>query len=90
MYQTTTETERRTARAHAGAHSSCPVEVIPGAVAPRLVGETAHYETRAGTRISHPSAYSRKGWSSMIYCPSTICVEVGAIWLDRRAAARAA
>jgi hypothetical protein len=31
--------------------------------------------------IFHPNAYARKGWSNMVYCPSTRRVEVGADWL---------
>ena len=35
-------------------------------------GEYAHYRTKGkGIRINHPSAYSKKGWSSMEYYPST-------------------
>jgi hypothetical protein len=33
----------------------------------RELSDTWHYETRGGTIINHPSAYSKKGFSNMIY-----------------------
>jgi hypothetical protein len=58
-----------------------PIVAIPETnAAPKLTGESWHYETRGGTRISHPSAYSKSGWSNMVYCHSTIRIEVGANW----------
>lgn len=71
---------RRVAREAAGAHRSCPVAIVEGDQAPALTGETWYWRTRGGTRISHPSAYSRSGWSSMVYEPSTLIVEVGRDW----------
>ena len=67
----------------AGADSRCPVRVAPGDAAPHADGESPHYETRTGIRISHPSAYAKRGWSSMVYCPSTLEVIVGEQWLAR-------
>ena len=61
-------------------NSNVPVEVAPGAAAPKLEGESWHYETRTGLRIRHPSAYASRGWSSMVYCPSTRLVVVGKEW----------
>lgn len=59
------------------------IQVVPGvAVAPRTVGESYHYQTRSGTRISHPSAYSKRGWSSMVYVASTRRVIVGEQWVS--------
>lgn len=83
----TTVEERRIARRRAGlgARDCAPVRVVPGRLAPRVVGECAHYQTRGGARVWHPSAYARKGWSSLVYCCATRRVEVGAAWLDRHA-----
>jgi hypothetical protein len=74
--------ERRELRGLAGwINGRLPVVVIDGLSAPRQRGDHYHYETRGGERISHPSAYSKRGWSNMIYCCSTIRVEVGRDWL---------
>lgn len=73
---------RRIAREAAGAHRSCPVEIIAGDAAPRMTGESWCFRTRGGTRIMYPSAYSRSGWSNMVYDPSTLSVEVGRDWLQ--------
>jgi hypothetical protein len=63
------------------AANSIPVKIIPGSqVAPQLIGESWHYCTRGGSRIWHPSAYSKRGWGNMIYVRSTRRVEVGADW----------
>ena len=60
------------------------IKVIPGiAIAPRTVGESWHYCTRTGLRIHYPGAYSRRGWSSMVYIASTRRVEVGELWIPR-------
>lgn len=75
---------RRIARQAAGAHASCPVELIDGNAAPTIRGESFHWETMGGRRIYHPSAYSRRGWSNMRYVGSTIRVEVGRDWLAAR------
>jgi hypothetical protein len=63
--------------------ASLPVRVVEGSVKPRHAGESWGYTTRTGIPISHPSAYSRVGWSSMIYQPSTRRVEVGAEYVER-------
>jgi hypothetical protein len=60
-----------------------PVRVVPGDGEPRYAGEPWHYETWGGKLIRNPSAYSRKGWSSMVYRPSTRRVEVGAGYIQR-------
>lgn len=62
-------------------HDHPPVAVRPGSAAPTLVGQRWHYEIRSGTWINHPHAYSRDGWSNMVYCPFTRRVEVGEDWL---------
>ncbi|CAM6053500.1 unnamed protein product [Sphagnum tenellum] len=60
-----------------------PFEIIAGiAMAPRLRGTSYHYTTRTGIPIHYPSAYSRCGWSSMVYHNSTRRVEVGEDWLN--------
>lgn len=73
---------KRLARRAAGAHGACPIEIVEGAASPSRQGEEAHYETLGGTWIRHPSAYSRRGWSSMRYCASSQRVVVGQLWLD--------
>lgn len=74
--------QRRAARTLAGAKPCRPVVVVPGTASPTVLGDVYHYETRGGRRIYHPGAYSRRGWSSMVYVHSTIRVEVGAEWLE--------
>jgi hypothetical protein len=66
--------------------SNRPVEVVAGDSAPRYTGESYHYETKGGTRIHHPSAYAKHGWSNMVYRYSTLAIEVGADWLARATA----
>lgn len=65
----------------ANAHNSCPIKIIHGDSPPEMVGKSYHYTTKGGSVIYHPSAYSKKGWSNMIYVNSTIRVEVGDNWL---------
>lgn len=80
----TTPRERTWLRAQAGldaAQDRTPVEVVPGTSPPLYEGSGWHYETRGGRVISSPSAYSKRGWSNMIYCASTARVVVGATWL---------
>lgn len=72
---------RRQARQAVSAHANCRIEVVAGDTAPRLAGQGWHYQTKGGRRIDHPSAYSRKGWSSMVYVASTRRVVVGSEWL---------
>jgi hypothetical protein len=69
--------ERRYARSYRNVH----VVVVDGTRLPRLDGNRGHYETKTGIVIRHPGAYSRKGWSSMIYVASTRRIEVGREWL---------
>ena len=76
-----TRAERKAVLRRANA-SHITIQIIPGiALAPREVGESFHYETRGGRRISHPSAYSKRGWSNMVYCHSTRRVIVGSDWI---------
>lgn len=56
------------------------VPVIEGEVlAPILVGSAGGHFTKSGDRISYPGAYSKKGFSNMVYKTSTqkIIVPVG-------------
>ena len=39
-------------------------------------GEGWHYTNKTGEHIRHPSAYSKYGWSSMVYHPSDQCVRL--------------
>lgn len=66
------------------------VVVVAGAKAPEFVGEGFHYETMGGTRVRHPSAYAKKGWSNLRYVCSTYRVEVGAEWVAARFAEKVA
>lgn len=58
-----------------------PIAIVEGDDPPGTVGESWHYETKGGRRIYHPSAYSKRGWSNMVYCGSTKAIEVGRAWL---------
>jgi len=66
----------------------CAIKIVPGSITPHLVGRGYHYETHGGQVIRHPSAYSKVGWSNMIYVASTRHIVVGEDWL--RAAHQAA
>jgi hypothetical protein len=69
------------ARKLLGDKSNRPVKIFSNeSFEPRWAGESFHYETRGGQRIYYPSAYSKRGWSNMIYCYSTLHIEVGANW----------
>lgn len=74
---------RRLIRTIANSHVSTRVDIILGDTSPKVVGEGYHYETMGGTRIHHPSAYSKKGWSNMRYVSSSVRVEVGAKWMKK-------
>lgn len=75
----------RTVRAEAGASGqSIPIEIQNTDAAPHIEGESWHYETRGGRHIYHPSAYSRRGWSNMVYYGSTRSIIVGRDWLFAR------
>lgn len=72
----------REAAGNTGRGHQYPVKVKLGSwEPPRLLGQSWHYRTRTGRRIWHPSAYSRKGWSNMIYHRSTLQIVVGDNWL---------
>ena len=70
---------RTAVRKLAGSYRACPVEIIfNSSKKPKVVGSGWHYETRGGRYIDHPNAYAKTGWSNMVYCASTVRVEVGA------------
>lgn len=60
---------------------SFPIVVIDGFAEPLVYGESFYYTNKMGQRIYHPSAYAKKGWSSLVYKPSTTHIKVGAGWL---------
>lgn len=63
--------ERSRVRAFFGVSNAVPVIESPEVSKPELTGERGGFFTRGGSRISHPSAYSRKGFSNMVYHCST-------------------
>lgn len=72
----------KTIRAEANCSGkSYPIVDVDGFDAPAVAGESWHYETKGGRRIHHPSAYSKNGWSNMVYIGSTKRIEVGRGWL---------
>jgi hypothetical protein len=80
--QNLTITQRRSIRTSAGVGQlNIPIQVVHGSAAPHETGESWHYVTRGGSRIWHPSAYSKRGWGNMVYIHSTRRVVVGAEWI---------
>jgi hypothetical protein len=75
---------RREIRKACGAGQELTVYVIDGGSAPKHKGTRGHHETRGGSWIVHPSAYSRTGWSNMRYVCSTRRVEVGQEWVIQK------
>lgn len=76
---------RRLCRILTHSRFNMPVDVIEGDFPPQVTGESHCYKTRGGKPIYYPSAYSKKGWSNMVYHNSTISIEVGSDWLKRHA-----
>lgn len=73
---------KRSVRRAASARNNIPVVFLKDSdKEPAEVGHGYHYCTKGGTIIDHPSAYSRSGWSNMVYVGSTIRVEVGVKWI---------
>lgn len=73
----------KTIRAAAGeTGTNLPIEDIDGFDEPRIVMERRWtHETKTGKPIWHPSAYSRKGWSSCIYVGRGRRIVVGRGWI---------
>ena len=61
-----------------------PIYVVDGDQPPKAYGARGGHFTRGGTRIDHPSAYSKTGWSNMVYICSTLKIKVGRQWLCDR------
>jgi len=61
--------------------SPYPIKVVNGFQEPTTEGRKSRYTTRTGLPIYHPSAYAKRGWSSMVYHCSTLEIVVGAGWL---------
>lgn len=58
-----------------------PIKVVHSADPPRLTGRSYYWTTPSGkTIVRYPNAY---GWPTL-YHPSTLTVEVGALWLLER------
>lgn len=58
-----------------------PIEDVDGFDEPSIVGKMSHYTTRTGLPVRHPSAYAKKGWSSLVYHASTLRIRVGRGWI---------
>jgi hypothetical protein len=82
----TIEARRIARNAAEASRNNLPVVVVEGDSAPVETGDSWHYETKGGTRIMHPSAYKKLGFSNMVYVSSTRRVEVGLDWLISNAA----
>ena len=57
------------------------IDFIDGFDEPKLVGKGFHWTTRTGIPVQHPSAYSKEGWSSLVYHASTYRITVGKGWV---------
>lgn len=64
------------------------VTIIPGNHRPKLWGEPGGWFTRGGKPIRYPSAYSKVGFSNMVYQCSTENITVGKQWLKRNLVVR--
>ena len=78
----TTPRQRQAVRDLFGCHNHVPVKVIRGGhLRPTKLGRRGGHFTRGGSPIMHPSAYSKRGWSNMIYRCSTQRIYVGELYL---------
>jgi len=82
MFDSKIKIAKKRARKYVKAHGSTPVLFVRGDNAPELHGESFYYANKSGDIISHPSAYRKMGWSSMVYHHSTLCVRVGCFWKE--------
>ena len=55
-----------------------PIVRITGDSGPTITGEPGGHFTKGGDRIAHPTAYSRRGWSNIVYACDTRVITVGA------------
>ena len=58
-----------------------PIEDVDGFEEPAVVGKRYHYTTKTGIPVRHPSAYAKKGWSTLTYHGSTLRIRVGRGWI---------
>ncbi len=74
---------RSWAMKHARGYSRSDADVVveDGNNSPRWEGDTFGFKTRGGRKIYHPSSYAKKGWSNMVYSPSTRHIVVGKEWV---------
>lgn len=56
------------------------IKLKNGKSPPEIVGESYCWKTIGGRDIYYPIAYSKRGWSSMVYHPSSLEIEVGMGW----------
>ena len=61
-----------------GAHTSCPVRIVPGDSPPTLEGKPGHWSN--GWRLG-PHSWRRRRRPE--YHPSTLMISVGKEWLER-------
>jgi hypothetical protein len=73
--------QRRWIRKFARAEIRTPIVLVEGNSMPQYLEEGYHYETLTGKPIYHPIAYAKKGRSNMVYCASTLRIEVGQDWI---------
>lgn len=62
-------------------HNRYPIEVIEGYNPPKILGKSYHWTNKSGSRVIYPTAYAKKGFSSLMYHRSTKRIEVGEGWL---------
>lgn len=74
---------RRIIRRMAGGPSNTAIVVTKGRRKPHLAGQPASYVTRTGKPIHFPNAYQKAG-GAVCYVPSTLHIEVGDQWINRR------
>jgi hypothetical protein len=51
--------------------SAVPVIVSNKVDRPAIFGSSGGWYTRGGNAVAYPSAYSKKGWSNLVYSAST-------------------
>ena len=65
-------------------NNAVPVNIVDDYHGPVTTGEKGGWFTAGGDPIRYPSAYSRSGWSNMVYMTDGRVVWVGRGWLDRQ------
>jgi hypothetical protein len=65
--------------------SNRPVKVVRNSTdPPTFQGRSYGWQTKTGIEIRYPTAYSKKGWSSMRYRASNRKIIVGDEWLREK------